>query len=140
MNWGKGIIMGMILFMLFILCMCFYMFAAPNDDYDHQYYEKGLTYNQYYNKEVQVIKDHAQPAIKMSGDYIFIKFIDSAVGTVELQRPSNNLLDKTYQLNSREGTETQINVKPLAKGRWLLIFDWQSNKKAYTYQKAITIK
>lgn len=140
MNWGKGIIAGMILFMLFILGMCFYMFAAPLDDYDHEYYEKGLTYNQYYNKEVQVIKDHAQPVIKISGDYLFFKFKEPAVGTVRLQRPSDNSLDKIYRFNSGESDDVQISIKSIAKGRWLLVFDWQSNQKAYTYQKGISIK
>ncbi len=41
MNWGKGIITGMIIFMLFILSMCIYMFRMPADEYDHQYYEKA---------------------------------------------------------------------------------------------------
>lgn len=140
MNWGKGIITGMILFMLFILAMCFYMFAAPTDDYDHQYYEKGLTYNQYYNKEMQVIKDHAQPIIKISGDYIFIKFKNPAAGTLNIQRPSNNSLDKTYRFDSGESSEVHICIKSITKGRWQLIFDWQSNQKAYTYQQVITIK
>lgn len=130
----------MILFMLFILGMCFYMFAAPNDDYDHQYYEKGLTYNQYYSKEMQVIKDHAQPAITLSGDHIFINFKDPAVGMLHLQRPSDNLLDKTYRIDSGQGNGVQIGIKSLTRGRWQLVFDWQSNGKTYTYQKEITIK
>jgi hypothetical protein len=140
MNWGKGIIAGMIVFMLFILGMCFYMFAAPIDDYDHQYYEKGLTYNQYYNKEMQVIKDHAQPVVKISGDYIFIKFKNPATGTLHLQRPSNNSLDKTYRFDSGESSEVQICIKSITKGRWQMLFDWQTNQKAYTYQQVITLK
>lgn len=139
MNWGRGLITGMIIFMLFILGMCFYMFRAPDDDYDHQYYEKGLTYNQYYNKEVRVIKDHAQPAIEISGDYIFIKFKEPAAGTMHLQRPSNVSLDKTYHFDSGDNNEVQILTRSIKKGRWQLVFEWQSNQKAYVYQKEITL-
>ena len=139
MNWGRGLITGMVIFMLFILGMCFYMFRAPDDDYDHQYYEKGLTYNQYYNKEVQVIKDHAQPAIKISGDYIFIKFTQPAKGAVHLQRPSDVSLDETYKFDSGVSDDVRIGIRSITKGRWLLVFDWQSNQKAYVYKKEITL-
>ncbi len=63
MNWGKGIIAGMIIFVLFIAGMCIYMFTSPQDDFDQQYYEKGLTFNHDYDREQQVTKDHAEPLI-----------------------------------------------------------------------------
>jgi len=140
MNWGKGLITGMVIFMLFILGMCFYMFRAPDDDYDHQYYEKGLTYNQYYNKEMQVIKEHAQPLITISDNYIFVRFKDPAVGTMHLQRPADVSLDKAFQFNSGKLTDVQIDLKTVIKGRWQLIFDWKSGDNLYAYQKEITIK
>jgi hypothetical protein len=140
MNWGKGIIAGMILFMLFILTLCTLMVMAPTDDYDHQYYEKGLTFNQYYNKEQQVIKDHAEPIVTVSGDFLKIKFSGPAAGTLQLQRPSNNSLDKVYNVDSGENTNVEISIKSITKGKWLLIFDWKSNNKAYLYQKSIFLK
>lgn len=139
MNWGKGIIAGMVLFMLFIFSMCFYMFRAPDDDYDHQYYEKGLTYNQYYNKEMQVVKDKAQPVIKIAGKYISIKFKDPAAGTLRLQRPSSVSLDKSYRFDTHGSANIQFLASPVTKGRWQLILDWQSNNKSYVYQKEMMI-
>ncbi len=139
MNWGKGLIGGMFLFMLFILSMCFYMFRAPDDDYDHQYYEKGLTYNRYYNKEMQVIKDQAQPVIKIAGECVFIKFKDAAAGTLRLQRPSNVLLDRRYRFDTHQSSGMQFSAATIAKGRWQLILDWRSNNKSYAYQTEMMI-
>ncbi|ASU31956.1 FixH family protein [Mucilaginibacter xinganensis] len=140
MNWGKGIIAGMILFMLFILTMCVYMFMAPVDDYDHEYYEKGLTFNQYYNKEKQVIKDNARPVVSVSGGNIRVVFTRPAKGSLKLQRPSDNQLDKVYQLSTGAANEFEVPVEGITKGQWILIFNWTSNNKEYLYQQEMFIK
>lgn len=137
MNWGKGIVGGMIVFMLFIIAMSVYMFMAPEDQYDHQYYEKGLNFDKFYNKEAQVVKDHAQPVIKISGGIITLTFDQSAKGTITFMRPSNDAMDKTYNI---DGKEAQFPVVLVGKGQWQFVFDWVSNNKAYLYQKEVYLK
>lgn len=140
MNWGKGIILGMVIFVLFITSLGIFMFLSPADDYDHQYYEKGLSFNQDYNREKQVIKDHAQPVIQITGGYIKLTFAHAAKGKITFTRPSNNLLDKVFQLDSGSGTEVDIPVGSMTRGQWRLVFDWISNNKSYLYQKEVFIK
>jgi hypothetical protein len=76
MNWGKATVLILIVFVLFIGGMSVYMFRSPKDDYDPQYYEDGINFDHDYNRETQVNKDHAQPAIRINTDSI--KFIDEA--------------------------------------------------------------
>lgn len=140
MNWGKGIIGGMVLFMLFIISMCVYMFMAPEDGYDHQYYEKGLNFDKDFIKERQVETDHAQPLIGVSGKTVSIIFIKPASGIIKFIRPSNQILDKEFKLDSTVGREITISVQSMAVGRWQLVLNWESNRKAYLYQQEIYIK
>ena len=140
MNWGKGIILGMVIFVLFITSMGVFMFLSPADDYDHRYYEKGLTFNQDYDREKQVATDHEQPDVQFSGRYMKLIFAHPAKGKVTFERPSNNLLDKVFQLDSGLGTEIEIPIVSMTKGQWQLIFDWKSNNKSYLYQKEVFIK
>ena len=140
MNWGKGIVTGMIIFILFILSMCIYMFRMPADEYDHQYYEKGLSFNHDYNREQQVIKDHAQPLITVIDNHVKLTFAVPVKGTVNFERPSNNLLDKVYRLDSGKGNEVDIPLDSIIKGQWKLVFDWTGNNKAYLYQQEIYFK
>jgi hypothetical protein len=140
MNWGKGIILGMVIFVLFITSMGIFMFLSPADDYDHQYYEKGLTFNHDYDREKQVTKDHAQPVIQFTDGYMKVTFAYAAKGKITFERPSNNLLDKVFQLDSGVGNEVDIAVGSMTKGQWRLIFDWKSNNKSYLYQKEVFIK
>jgi len=139
MNWGKGIITGMAIFVVFIVGMCIYMLASPTDDFDHRYYEKGLTFNHDYDREQQVVKDHAKPEIQISDGYIRVTFVQPAKGSVKFLRPSSTASDKLYTLDSN-GTETDIPLGSLARGKWQLVFEWTSNNKAYLYQQEIYIK
>lgn len=140
MNWGKGIIAGMAAFMLFILSMCIYMFNAPADDYDHQYYEKGLSFNKDHNREEQVNKDHAEPVITQHGDQLNIAFSEPVTGKVNFMRPSDKTMDKTFKLNSAISKSADLNLQGMAKGPWQLTLEWESGNKAYLYHKEVFIK
>ncbi|RKR83571.1 hypothetical protein BDD43_3781 [Mucilaginibacter gracilis] len=140
MNWGKGIVTGMLVFILFILSMCIYMFTTPQDEYDHQYYEKGLNFDQDYNKEMQVTKDKARPLVKINGNFCNIGFIEPAIGTVKFIRPSSQAMDKTIALNTQLGNSAQVSVKDLVSGKWKVILEWKSARKAYLYQQDVTIR
>jgi len=137
MNWGKGIILGMAIFVLFIVGLCVYMLASPADDFDHQYYEKGLNFDHDYAREQQVVKDHAQPLIQFTGEQLKITFSQSANGTVKFTRPSSSLSDRTFPITH---TELDIPLKSLATGEWQLTFEWTSNKKAYLFYQEVYIK
>ncbi|EHQ27703.1 FixH family protein [Mucilaginibacter paludis] len=140
MNWGKAIITGMITFMLFILAMSIYMFMAPTDDYDHQYYEKGLTFNHDYNREEQVTKDHAQPLVRLTDQNINFHFTAPAKGKVKFMRPANTALDATYQFNTDKGIDADLPRLEIPAGEWQLTVEWQSNQKSYLYHQELYIK
>jgi hypothetical protein len=140
MNWGKGIIGGMVLFMLYIISMCVYMFIAPDDGYDHQYYEKGLNFDKDYRKEQQVQRDHARPLIEVVGKTVSITFSKPASGTIKFIRPANAASDNVIKLDSTRGKRMSIPVQDMAAGRWQLVLNWESNHKAYLYQQEIDIK
>jgi len=140
MNWGKGLIIGMAIFMLFIISMCVYMFRMPADEYDHQYYEKGLNFDKDFAKEKQVIADHAQPAISIEAGQAHIAFTKPANGTARFIRPSSEALDKTFQLNTNTGSSTSLALNGLVAGKWRVVLDWKSGDKTYLYQKEVYIK
>ena len=140
MNWGKGIVGGMVVFMLFILSMCVYMFRAPADEYDHQYYEKGLGFNGDYNRQKQVATDHATPEICQDGNTLMLTFTARVSGSLKFIRPSSKALDKTFPLNSGPYNYVAMPLKSMPKGQWQLVVEWETDKKAYLYQTAIYIK
>ena len=128
------------IFMIFILSMCIYMFTMPADEYDHQYYEKGLNFDKDFDKEQQVYKDHAQPEINISGKQVSVAFIEPATGTIRFIRPSSEMLDQTFELNTHTGRETAMSVSSLVAGKWQMVLEWKSSNKSYLFQKVVYIK
>ena len=139
MNWGKGIVLGMALFMAFIISMCVYMFNMPADDYDHQYYEKGLNFNGDYDRELQVVKDKAQPLITQSSTGIAIGFKQPAVGVIKFVNPLGKSKDLVFPLNTGAGNQISIPAKKLSPGRWGVNIEWSSSNKNYLYQQDVFI-
>jgi uncharacterized ion transporter superfamily protein YfcC len=140
MNWGKGLILGMGIFMLFIIVMCIRMFLAPADEYDHHYYEKGLNFDADYNRERQVVVDKATPQIQQNANGLLLKFTAPVKGTIRFIRPANQKLDKAFPIISGNNNEVLIATAAIQTGRWQLLLTWASNNKAYRYQQEIYLK
>ncbi|MEO7215864.1 FixH family protein [Mucilaginibacter sp.] len=139
MNWGKGIVLGMSLFMAFIISMCVYMFNLPVDDYDHQYYEKGLNFNGDYNREQQVVRDNAQPLITQTAAGVAIEFKQPATGVIKLVNPLGKSKDLVCPLNTGADKHLSIPANKFTTGRWGVKIEWSSGKKHYLYQQNIFI-
>ncbi|OOQ58739.1 FixH family protein [Mucilaginibacter pedocola] len=139
MNWGKKLIIGMILFMGFIMSMSVYMFNLPADDYDHQYYEKGLNYNRDYDRERLVIADNAQPLITQNQTAIGVAFKEPAVGVIKFVNPLGKNKDLTFPVNTGASNAINIPADKLSAGRWDVKIEWSSNAKNYLYQKGLFV-
>lgn len=136
MNWGKIIVITLAIFGVFIAGMSVYMFTSPQDDYDHDYYEKGLNFDHDYNREENVVKDHAQPQIQMGTDSVLISFNTTVAGTIKFERPSATQMDKIFQVAA---SRVIIPLRKLQQGEWQLVFDWKSNGRSYLYQQKIMV-
>ncbi|QJD98208.1 nitrogen fixation protein FixH [Mucilaginibacter robiniae] len=137
MNWGKYLVAGMGSFMLFIISMGVYMFTQPADDYDKQYYEKGLTFDHDYVREKQVAQDKAQPVISFSDNNLIVRFTQPADGSVKFEHASNHRLDKMFSIQSNAGNVVSIPLEQLSTGQWHLRFEWASLHKNYLYEQEV---
>lgn len=140
MNWGKGLILGMSLFMLFIVGLVVRMFTAPADEYDHSYYEKGLNFDADYKRERQVVLDNATPIIQQNNKTLLLKFTAPAKGNIKFIRPANQQLDKNFPINSDTNNESSAPTMAIQSGKWQLLLTWVSNNKEYRYQQEIYLK
>jgi hypothetical protein len=136
MNWGNKIVVILTVFVLFILGMSLVMFMSPQDDFDHDYYEKGLNFDKDYNREKQVTIDHAEPQIQVNNGQILISFTRPALGKIKFQRPSSTVPDKLYTVNGQQ----LVIPADMPHGKWEMEFEWQSDGKAYLYQKSLYLK
>lgn len=136
MNWGKGLVIGLGLFMSFVIFLVVMMFQAPDDSFDKDYYEKGLAYDKQYNQKKQVITDHATPEIKLEEDSFYILFSALDSGKLNMIRPSDHLEDKEFALVN---SKTAINTKNIKKGEWKLVLEWNASGKEYLFEQNLFI-
>lgn len=138
MNWGNGIVIGLVLFVIFITAMGVKMFGQP-DDVDHQYYEKGLAFDADYNREKQVVTDKLQPAIRFADNVMQVKFVKPLKCKITLMRPSDRRMDKTINMASDCENEINIPTTQLSKGPWQLTFEWTDQHKKYLYNQEVIV-
>ena len=142
MNWGTKIVLGMVVFMLFIIGMVVYMFSVHGNDtlVDEDYYEKGINYNDEYNANQNLIEDKAEPKITISDSQIIIQLKDSANYNLTLARPStkkDKLADSGATVS--DANLIIINRQNMHTGLWYLELKWTSNAKKYQLKKSITL-
>jgi len=138
-NWGKGIILGMGAFVIYTTAMGIYMFTQSPDDYDHQYYEKGLAYDSVYNQKQAVVRDNVQPRITLQENEMQVSFIQPANGILHFERIAEPGIDKKITFRAAAGSELKIDLAKFKKGRWDLTFNWTNQGKKYQYYQKINL-
>jgi hypothetical protein len=140
MNWGTKLIIGMLCFMGFIISMGVSMFRSETDALvDNDYYEKGIHYNQDYNRKENVKLDHAEPIFLILRDTLRIQFVDSAEGSVNLIRTADKRMDSLGSFQSNEKNQLLFPLKGKASGLWKVQLDWKSKGKSYLYEKEVML-
>ena len=143
-NWGTGIVIGMLLFMAFIMYMVVTMMT--DDQYDHDlvteaYYERDLQYQTEIDAEkkgfafspIQTQKTEEGLSI------VFPKELEhkNIRGTVFLYRPSNKRLDFNIPIVI-SNSQLLIPDERLLGGRWNITIDWEYQGESYLYKEAIS--
>ncbi len=141
MNWGTKVIIGMGLFMTFIIVLGVLMVRSDDDALvENNYYEKGLDYNRDYQFKEKVIKDNALPKISVLKEGLDIQFTFPSTGKIKLMRTSNKKLDRSIDFKTDSSYIFKINTAELAKGRWRMIIQWKNEiGTAYLNEQEITL-
>lgn len=143
-NWGTGLVIGMLLFMGFI--MYFVITMTTDDSYSHdlvteEYYKKEL----YYQEEIDAQTNYQALGDKITGKRTeegwllqFPSDVDqNAQGTIKLYRPSNEGLDSELELKLDESGQQLIPGSRLVDGIWELNIQWAQDDRSYLYKESI---
>jgi len=143
-NWGTGIVIGMALFIAFIMFMVITMLT--DEDYNHDlvtegYYEKDLKYQQEIDAETKMNRfSTAIKSEKTNGGWLltFPAEIEAEKieGKVFLYRPSNEQLDFSLPI-VLSNSQLLIPDERLLGGRWNITIDWSYEGENYLYKESI---
>lgn len=139
MNWGTKLVLGMGLFMAFIITLVVLMVRSDSDDLvDKNYYQKGIEYDKEFARKSQLQQDHAEPEIVV-GDSLKVVFKKPATGTIRFQHASKNTNDFILNVETSGNNEFVFPLNETSKGHWKLILEWKSEGKEYLFEKNILI-
>lgn len=143
-NWGTGLMIGMILFIGFIMFFVIKISTDKAYDYDlvtEEYYKKELVYQQEIDAQenanslsenITGTKTKEGWVLRFPGNLDYTKIS----GTVYLYRPSNKKLDFKEPLQL-SGQELLIPDERLVPGRWNTIVQWSYHGKDFLYKNEI---
>ena len=143
-NWGTGIVIGMALFISFIMYLVINMLTDKKFDHDlvtEEYYQEELHYQEEINAETNAFSLEENITDRRVKDGWLIEFpenleLSKISGNLNFYRPSNEKLDFNIPL---ELTSHQVFIKDeqLLKGRWNINIHWEYEETPYLYKNEI---
>lgn len=144
-NWGTGIVIGMLAFISFI--MYFVVTMMSSSDYDHDlvvedYYKAELHYQQDIDAQENAFALNEQISLERRGESLIIIFpegidLENMMGMVSLYRPSNKKLDFSIPFSEIKSSEFEIPADQLVNGRWNVKVTWKNDEKEFMYKTEI---
>lgn len=144
-NWGTGIVLSFVAFIIFILYFVVLSFRDPASNHDlvtEDYYQKELKYQEDLDAADNLKSAGGGMQVLQVAEGVQIQFPEymepnQIQGTVSLYRPSNKQLDfKTpIQLSERQ---LLIPKSRLLDGRWDIRVFWTYEGKPYLYRSRMT--
>ncbi len=142
-NWGTGIVIAMISFMVFILSFVYKSVTVKK--YQHElvskdYYGDELHYQEEIDKLNKSGTLSSKIKLKNVEDGILILFpseieFQKVTGTITFKRMSNESLDFTKDIKLISH-EMLIPDKQLVAGKWSIIIDWELGSDQYLFKES----
>ncbi|MCX2574929.1 FixH family protein [Pedobacter sandarakinus] len=142
MNWGTKILLGMAVFMVFILSMVGFMFLQQSKDalIEEDYYEKGIAYNATYNAAQNAVIDQVAPKMSLNNTQVVIALKTPATYQLKMMHAANKADDLSFDgVTKGKNYLILIDRARLAKGIWFVQLSWKANNKAYSFQTNIKL-
>ena len=143
-NWGTGLVIGMVLFIGFIMFFVIQILTNKKFDYDlvtEDYFQKELIYQ----KELDALENSSSLKKNVTGrktekgwEIVFPEDIEysEVTGTVLLYRPSSKKLDFQIPIELT-GPVLLIPDEKMVGGKWNTIVSWNYKGEDYLFKDEI---
>jgi len=139
MNWGKGITIVIITFILFILAIVSFVVREKIELVDEDYYEQEVNYNSKMEHNNNTIEANAKPQIQVDAQCVHIQFAASTQGKAFLFRPSEKKYDIKNDFISDADGKWDFCPDAFPSGNWMLILEWDCGGKTCYSEQSVTI-
>ena len=143
-NWGTGILITIILFMIIVISTAVYLMNQDVDLVTNDYYNKGINHQQQIDRmnRTNAMDDKVQ--ISPENGYLKLKFPKSYAqksfnGTIQFYRPSDSKKDFALSISIDTSAQQLIPVQNLEKGYWKVELSWTQDSLEYYKESSFVI-
>lgn len=146
MNWGKGITLVLIVFVVAVLSVVSYIISIDFYLVNNNHYEEGVRYQETIDSRNRTAELDEQVIVLFDEERVAIKVIfpDSILaqaqeGSMHLYRPNNSELDMDIPIEFEAGSTHIIPMERMEKGKWILTINWKMHDLDYMTEKVVII-
>lgn len=141
MNWGTKLVIGMAVFMAFIITLGAMMIMRNDEDslVEQNYYEKGQNYNKEFQEKQNAADDQILPTVSTSNSALTIVFPVPVKYHLICRRPSDADLDQTLSGATEADGTIAIQSGSMKSGPWSLRIEYEANGKNYLFEDEIVM-
>lgn len=141
-NWGKGLTLFIIAFIVVMLGMVFIAFRQSNEMIEDNYYDREVRYQQTIDAKSRLRPLLGEFMLVDSNDFIWLKLPSSASdklknGELRWIKMDCAAADNTVAITQME---TKMNKSQFRKGEYHVKLSWNNDEKAYFYEGDFTIR
>ena len=145
-NWGTGLVIGMLAFISFIMYFVVTMMSSKEFDHDlvvEDYYKAELHYQQDIDAERNALGMHEKISLERKESEIIVYFpeemdLRNMEGQMNFYRPSNKMLDFSISFSEIDSKPFIVPSDNLVQGRWNVSVKWKQYGKEFLFKKEIT--
>ena len=141
MDWGKGILLSIIGFVVLIMTMV--VISVRMDGIElvtENYYEAEINYQDRIDEESSALRlDRTVITYNSLDKNLLLDLPNGTNGKIQLFRPSDSNLDREFLVNVIDSNRTSVSLLELQPGYWKVQLSWAEGGKNYYEEKKITI-
>ena len=136
-HFGHGAVLGLILFIVYIIFLISKMMGERVDLVEKNYYEKGLEYQKVIDVRNSKREDYTLSISNQELVGVPKNPISAELGQIRFYRPSDSRLDTLLTLPLNESGQFSLSLPFLQSGLWRVTLMYQSNGQAFYQEEEI---
>lgn len=143
-NWGTGIFITIIIFMVITISTVVFLMNQDVDLVARDYYNKGIHHQQQIDRVNRTNEMGDEVQINPENGFIRLSFPKSYIqksvnGTIQFYRPSDSKKDFTLPISIDTSAQQIISTQNLEKGYWKLKLNWTQDSLGYYKESSLVI-
>ena len=143
-NWGTGIAISIIIFLIISFAMIFHFMSQKVDLVTDNYYEKTLVYQNQIDEAERTKEINNEVKLEYLNNKLKFTFPVSVVdkmsdGEVFFYRPSDSNMDFKAPIQIDKNGKLLLDISKIDKGYWKVQLKWFMNGESYSVERTVMI-